>query len=75
MLRIPDIICATLADYDFDNEKFSHEKFTPILENLIASNEKILTMQLNMLKDSNTALRRTFDNNKSATDLFPVVVE
>jgi len=69
MLRIPDIICATLADYDFDKGKFSHEKFTPILETLFASNEKILTMEISMLKDSNTAIRRTFDKNNSATDL------
>lgn len=75
MLRIPDIICATLADYDFDKEKFSHAKFTPILETLFASNEKILTLELSLLKDSNTAIRRTFDKNNSTTDFVPAVIE
>lgn len=75
LLRIPDIICATLADLDFNTEKFSHEKFWPVLDTLFVSNEKILILELNLLKDSNTAVRRTFNKNDSGTYSAPAVTE
>jgi len=55
MLRIPDIICATLADYNFSTKEFSHEKYYPILENLFKSNKKIIVIDLKLTKNSNTA--------------------
>jgi len=49
-LRIPDLICATLADHDKKKNKFSHPKFIPIMEELISSNDKFITLGIRYLK-------------------------
>ncbi len=38
--RIPDLIAATIADYDYENNKCSHEKFVPVIENLLTNKDK-----------------------------------
>lgn len=49
-LRIPDLICATLADYDPVRKIFSHDKFVPVYEKLLASNDHNLFFQLTFRK-------------------------
>lgn len=38
LTKLPDYITGTLADYDMQNDKVSHDKFKPILSNHIADN-------------------------------------
>lgn len=53
-IRIPDLICATLADYNPRENKFSHDKFRPVYENLLTSNDNNLFFKLTFLKDERT---------------------
>lgn len=48
LLRIPDLICGTLAAQDPISQNFSHEKFTFVDEMLLASNEKQLFFKLSV---------------------------
>ncbi|BCN39864.1 hypothetical protein ALDI51_31830 [Alicycliphilus denitrificans] len=75
ILRIPDVICATLADLDFKTQEFSHVKFGSILDGLFVSNEKIVTLELKLLKEACTAVRRTFDRDNAGSSSATTAVE
>ncbi|HDR2399229.1 TPA: hypothetical protein QCH98_004567 [Enterobacter bugandensis] len=38
--RVPDLIAATLADYNYEEDKCSHEKYRPVIKGILADNEK-----------------------------------
>lgn len=40
LIKIPDFITGTLADYNFETERVSHDKFIPLLRELIADNDR-----------------------------------
>ena len=61
--RIPDLIAATLADYDYINNLCSHEKFIPIIENVITNTNKNLVYKIFMHKEGFQAAYLTFHNN------------
>jgi len=48
--KIPDYICGTLADYDSQKNKISHEKFNTILTNFFMNNPKNLIFKLDFSK-------------------------
>jgi hypothetical protein len=62
-LRIPDLICATLADYDPGLNEFTHQKFVPVMEDLLADNDKFVILELRFHRKQNLfeAVRRTLD--------------
>lgn len=49
--RIPDLIAATLADFDCKNNLCSHDKFIPVIENVITNKEKNLIYKISTLED------------------------
>lgn len=49
--RIPDLIAATLADYDCENNLCSHDKFVPVIDNVITNKEKNLIYKISSLED------------------------
>ena len=51
--RVPDVIAATLADYNYEQNICSHDKYIPIVENILASNEKSIIYKI------------TFDDSKN----------
>jgi len=44
--RIPDLIAATLADYDYEKNVCTHDKFIPIIDNVIVNREKTITYRI-----------------------------
>ncbi|NYS59578.1 hypothetical protein [Vreelandella salicampi] len=44
--RIPDLIAATLADYDYENNEISHSKFKPVVEKILTNKEKNIIYEL-----------------------------
>lgn len=48
--RIPDLIAATLADFDYQNNFCSHEKFIPVIENVITNKEKNIIYKISTLE-------------------------
>lgn len=55
--RFPDYISGTIADMNFEDGKVTNGKFTAIIEGLIASNDKVDVISMNLLKESITANR------------------
>ncbi len=49
--RIPDLIAATLADYDYKNNLSSHDKFIPVIENILTNRNKCLIYKIHTLND------------------------
>ncbi len=49
--RIPDLIAATLADYDYENNLSSHNKFIPAIENILTNRKKCLIYKIHTLTD------------------------
>ena len=49
--RIADVICGTLADYDIENNLVSKDKFSEVLEGLLADNVFMKVYRLFMEKD------------------------
>ena len=49
--RIPDLIAATLADYDYKNNLSSHDKFIPVIEKILTNRKKCLIYKIYALKD------------------------
>lgn len=49
--RIPDLIAATLADYDYKNNFCSHNKFIPVIENILTNRKKCLIYKIYTLHD------------------------
>lgn len=49
--RIPDLIAATLADYDYENNLSSHDKFIPVIENVLTNRNKCLIYKIYALSD------------------------
>lgn len=49
--RIPDLIAATLADYDYERNLSSHDKFIPVIENIITNRKKCLIYKIHALND------------------------
>lgn len=49
--RIPDLIAATLADFDYKNNFCSHDKFIPVIENVITNKEKNIIYKISTLED------------------------
>ncbi len=47
--RIPDLIAATLADFDYKNNFCSHDKFIPVIENVITNKEKNIIYKISTL--------------------------
>lgn len=44
--RVPDLISATLADYDYVNNVCSHDKFVPVIDNIIVKKEKTIIYRI-----------------------------
>lgn len=49
--RIPDLIAATLADFDYKKNFCSHDKFIPVIENVITNKEKNIIYKVSTLND------------------------
>ena len=49
--RIVDYICGTIADYDFQNNKVSKDKFCTVLEDLLADNPNIRIYRIKSSKN------------------------
>ena len=49
--RIPDLIAATLADYDYKNNLTSHDKFIPVIESIFTNRKKCLIYKIYTLND------------------------
>lgn len=65
-IKIPDYICGVLADYNFLNNKCSHDKHIKLMEELIASNEKIIIFKLLFKKEIiECAIEKIVKDNKS----------
>jgi len=47
--RIPDLIAATLADFDYKNNFCSHDKFIPVIDNVITNKEKNIIYKISTL--------------------------
>ena len=67
-IKIPDFITGTLADYNFQNGQVSHDKFIPMLRELVADNERnIFVFRIKFKDDTSMECARvTFhkDDNK-----------
>ena len=59
--RIPDLICATISDYDIKKNKFTHTKFIPVMERLLASSDKNLYFNVGFEKKAFSATRLTIE--------------
>ncbi|EGQ7675197.1 hypothetical protein [Vibrio parahaemolyticus] len=49
--RIPDLIAATLADYNYENNQCSHDKFIPVIEKILTNKEKNIIYKLSLEDD------------------------
>lgn len=49
--RIPDLIAATLADYNLTEKTCSHEKFVPIVKEIITNEKKNLIYKISILNN------------------------
>ncbi|VVD88054.1 hypothetical protein PCO31110_01465 [Pandoraea communis] len=47
--RIPDLIAATLADYDYKKNMSSHAKFIPVIESILTNRKKCLIYKIHAL--------------------------
>ncbi|WP_346209105.1 hypothetical protein [Aeromonas salmonicida] len=61
--RIPDLIAATLADYDYINNVCSHDKFIPIIDNVLINKEKTITYKIFSEEHGVHTALITFDSN------------
>ena len=57
-LRIPDLIAGTIADYNFDENKHSHDKFVKVTERLLTNQEKVKTFHINLSIKNDVATSR-----------------
>ena len=64
--RIPDLMAATLADYDYTNNLCSHDKFIPVVENILTNQKKCLIYKISTLKDGFQAGYLTFSRHEDA---------
>ncbi|WGI23645.1 hypothetical protein QEN58_09775 [Halomonas alkaliantarctica] len=67
--RIPDLIAATLADYDYENNISSHSKFFPVIENVITNKEKNLIYKIYALENGFEAAYLTFTRQEDKMPL------
>lgn len=58
--RIPDLIAAALADYDYNNNLLTHDKFIPVIENVITNKKKNLIYKISTFEDDFQAAYLTF---------------
>ncbi|MDX8123587.1 hypothetical protein SKZ59_17535 [Janthinobacterium sp. GMG2] len=49
--RVPDLISATLADYDYKNNFSSHDKFVPVIESVLTNRNKCLIYKIYAFSD------------------------
>lgn len=49
--RVPDLIAAALADLDLKTMQTSHDKFNPVLENVITNRSKCLIYKIDIFSD------------------------
>ena len=49
--RIPDLIAGTLADFDYKNNCCSHDKFIPVIDNVITNKEKNIIYKVSTLEN------------------------
>lgn len=64
--RIPDLIAATLADYDCKNNFCSHDKFVPVIENVITNKNKSLIYKIFTLEDGFQAAYLPFSRQETS---------
>ncbi|WP_304544008.1 hypothetical protein [Sulfurimonas microaerophilic] len=64
--RIPDLIAATLADYDYKNNLCGHNKFIPVIENVITNKEKNLIYKIFTLEDGFQAAYLPFTRQEAS---------
>ena len=64
--RIPDLIAATLADYDYENNICSHDKFVPVIEEVITNTKKNLIYKIFTLEGGFQAAYLPFYREKES---------
>lgn len=47
LIRIPDLLAGTFADYDYENNISTHDKFIPVIEKLFVSEARNLFFRIN----------------------------
>lgn len=47
LIRIPDLLAGTFADYDYENNISTHDKFIPVIEKLFVSEARNLFFKIN----------------------------
>ena len=63
--KIPDLINGAIADYDFKNDKVSHDKFIPIIRDLISDNKRnVFVFRLFLDDDGKISLGRLTTHKK-----------
>ncbi|WP_233112718.1 hypothetical protein [Aggregatibacter actinomycetemcomitans] len=65
LVRLPDFIAGTLADYNKEENEFSHDKFIPLFEKVFTNENKNLIFNVFIGKNNNNfemrVNRATFD--------------
>lgn len=51
LVRIPDLICGTLADYNLKATQVTHQKFIPVVQNVLTNTGKTMFYKLSILAD------------------------
>ncbi|WP_349886248.1 hypothetical protein [Pantoea ananatis] len=54
--RVPDLIAATLADYNYKENISSHDKYLPVIEDILASNDKSIIYKISFNDSKNSFL-------------------
>lgn len=66
--KIPDYICGTLADYDTQKNKISHQKFNTMLTSFFIDNPKNLIFKLDFSRKEFSATKLFFDKVNKKID-------
>lgn len=53
ILRLPDLLAGTMADWDMEKNTLTHDKFLGIIENIFTNNMQHFFINLNVLSNNN----------------------
>lgn len=64
LVRIPDLICGTLADYNLKTNQVSHPKYVPVVQNVLTNTEKTMFYKLSILAEGYDFKEVKFHNSQ-----------
>ncbi|MDH4552735.1 hypothetical protein [Pseudomonas sp. BN607] len=67
LIRIPDLLAGTFADYDYKDNKLTHDKYVPVVENLFTAEKRNIFFRLDFIPKPESA-RLTWQKQSDISD-------